>query len=133
VIGVGARVAPGSLGVELKVEPDAELVIGDDTVLGPGASIEAYERIVVGRGCRIGAHCKLLDNHLHLVHGDRTQRPPSVPLIVEDGAVIEDYAVLLPGARVGSGARISRGAVVSRPVPAFAVVGPQPVHPARTR
>jgi serine acetyltransferase len=133
VIGRGARVAPGAVGVELKVEPNAKLVIGDETVIGPGTSFEAYERIEVGRGCLIGAYCKLLDNHLHNVYGDRAHRPPSVPLVVEEGAVIEDYAVLLPGARVGRGARIGRGAVVSRPIPAFAEVGSQQVHPARVR
>jgi acetyltransferase-like isoleucine patch superfamily enzyme len=133
VVGRRVRVEGTAFSVELKVEPDAELVIGDDVVLGSGTSIEAHDRIQIGSGCRIGEHCKLLDDHLHLVRGDRSLRPPSAPILVERDVVIEDYAVLLPGARIGAGARIGRGAVVSRAVPQGATVKPRPVHPARTR
>jgi acetyltransferase-like isoleucine patch superfamily enzyme len=143
VVGQRVRVEGAAIGVELKVEPGAELVIGDDVVLGSGTSIEVHERIQIGSGCRIGEHCKLLDSHLQLVRGDQSWRPPSpaerpptrpsTRILVEREVVIEDYAVLLPGARVGAGARIGRGAVVSRAVPEGATVRPRPVHPARTR
>ncbi len=132
-IGRRSRFEGVPVGVELKVERGAELQIGDDVVVGSGTSIEAYDRIVVGNGCRLGRRCKLLDNHLHRLHGDRHARPPSAPLIVEDGAVVEDFALLLPGARIGRGARVGRGAVVSRAVPAGATVRPQEVHDARLR
>ena len=132
-IGDRVHIDGGASGVELKVEPGGHLAIGSDVTLGPGTSIEAQERIIIGDGCHIGAHCKLLDNHLHSMEGDHRTRPASVPLMVEDGVVVEDYAVLLPGAWIGRGARIGRGAVVSRRIPPGAMVRAQPVHPARQR
>jgi acetyltransferase-like isoleucine patch superfamily enzyme len=132
-LGDRVQIDGGRIGVELNVSTEGEIHIGSDVVLGPGVSIESRERVVIGNGCRIGAHCKLLDNHLHSLAGDRLRRPPSVPLLLEDGVVVEDYAVLLPGARVGKGARIGRGAIVSRRVPPGASVSAQPVHPARER
>jgi len=130
-IGDRVRFEGGAFGIELQIDPRAELVIGNDVVIGAATSIEAFQRIVLGDGCRVGAFCKILDNHLHVLRGNRHIRPPSVPVTVEANVVLEDYAVLLPGAMIGAGACIGRGAVVSRRIPPGARVKPQQVHPSR--
>lgn len=129
--GQGVVFRGGEQGIELQMEPGAELVIGNDVTIGPGTSIEVSERIEIGDGCRIGAFCKLLDNHLHPVRGSRLYRPESVPITLGANVVVEDYAVILPGAQIGEGAVIGRGAVVSRRVPPNAKLRGQPVHPSR--
>lgn len=130
-IGPGALLDGGDVGIELKVERGAQLLIGADVRIGPGTSIEAQESIVIGDGCRIGAHCKILDNHLHALEGDRRARPSSTPILVAHGAWLDDFVVILPRARIGRGARVGRGAVVSRQVGDGATVAAQRVHWAR--
>jgi acetyltransferase-like isoleucine patch superfamily enzyme len=132
-IGQRTRLDTRKAGIELKVEKGAELAIGEDVVIEAGTSIDAQERIVIGDRCRIGKDCKLLDNHLHRVRGDRLSRPPSVPLVLEPDVTLEDHVVLLPGAWLEQGVRVGSGAVVSWRVPAGTMVPARPVHPSRRR
>jgi acetyltransferase-like isoleucine patch superfamily enzyme len=97
-------------------------VLGRDVAVEAGCSIEALQSVRIGERVRLGAFAKILDNHFHSRLGDRSVRPPSIPVVVEADAVIGPRAVLLPGAHVGRGARIGAGAVVSRRVPPFADV-----------
>lgn len=130
-MGAHVRLEGGELGIELQVEPSAELHLGSNVVVGAGTSIEAHQYIAIGNGTRIGRCCKLLDNHLHPLRGERNTRPSSVPITIEDDVVIEDFAIVLPGAHIGRGAFIGRGAIVSRRVPPGAKMRAQPIHPAR--
>ncbi len=132
-VGDRTRFECGSAGIELKVEKGAELALGDDVVIEGGTSIEAQRRIVIGDRCRIGRDCKLLDNHLHQVQGDRRLRPPSAPVVLESGVTLEDHVVVLPGAWLERGVHVGTGAVVSRRVAAGTRVAARPVHPSRHR
>jgi acetyltransferase-like isoleucine patch superfamily enzyme len=132
-VGDRTRFECGSAGIELKVEKGAELALGDDVVIEGGTSIEAQRRIVIGDRCRIGRDCKLLDNHLHQVQGDRRLRPPSAPVVLESGVTLEDHVVVLPGAWLERGVHVGTGAVVSRRVAAGTRVEARPVHPSRHR
>ncbi len=110
---IGGACAP----VELRAGPGAQIVVAEEAILENGCSIEATRFVRVGARARLGAFCKLLDNHQHDVR-DRSRRPPSQAVIVEEDCVIGPKAILLPGAHVGRGSRIGAGTVVSRPVPA---------------
>jgi len=106
-----ARNAP----IELMAHRGGELHIGSGVCIESGASVEAAGRLVIGSAARLGSFCKILDNPLHPLRGDRHQRPESRRVTVEDGAEIGAHAILLPGARVRAGAVVPDGAVVSRP------------------
>jgi maltose O-acetyltransferase len=130
-LGAGVKLDGGAQGIELYVRRGATLSIGDNVSVGAGTSIEACNRIDIGGGSKIGRFCKLLDNNLHLLVGQRHDAPQSADITVEPDVAVGDYVILLPGTRLGRAARVGNGAVVSRRVPAGATVPPRFIHPAR--
>lgn len=113
--------------VELHVARGAVLVIGEGTVLEPGASIEAQERVDIGARCHLGRLSKVMDNHFHPVGGDRHQRPRSKPVVLEAGVTLGTRAIVLPGAHLEAGVQVGPGVVVSRRVRAgLSLVGSPP-------
>jgi maltose O-acetyltransferase len=111
-IGNRVRLDASSAPIELHVGPGAEIVLGDDVEIQGGASIEALQSVQVGDGCRIGARCKVIDNHFHRLWGNRQQDPPSAPVVIEAGATLGSGAIVLPGARVPRGSVIAPDTVV---------------------
>lgn len=109
-----AREAP----IELHALEGAEIVIGDDVVICGGTSIEAQDSVSIGSRVRIERFCKVIDNHFHQVHGSRTVRPKSKPVVVEDDVTLGARVIVLSGAVVGSGSMIHPSSVISRRVPA---------------
>jgi bifunctional UDP-N-acetylglucosamine pyrophosphorylase / glucosamine-1-phosphate N-acetyltransferase len=81
---------------------EADVEIGEDTVIGPGVTIHAGTRI--GKGCEIGPHTTLIDarlaNEVWVAHSYL------VDCEVRDGAKIGPFAYLRPGTLVREGAKI---------------------------
>jgi bifunctional UDP-N-acetylglucosamine pyrophosphorylase / glucosamine-1-phosphate N-acetyltransferase len=81
---------------------DADVEIGEDTVIAQGVSLQAGTRI--GSGCEIGPHTTLLDtrlgNDVWVAHSYLTEAE------VEDGGRIGPFAYLRPGTVVRKGAKI---------------------------
>lgn len=109
-VSIDGREAP----VELYAHAGAELCVGDDVRIGPGASLVAAGLVVVGDRVELGSFCKTLDCNYHPLQGDRNRPPRPMRVVIEHDAVIGKGAILLPGAHVKAGARIPAGAVVSR-------------------
>jgi bifunctional UDP-N-acetylglucosamine pyrophosphorylase / glucosamine-1-phosphate N-acetyltransferase len=88
--------APDSIELHVGVE------IGEDTRVGPGASLLGATRI--GRGCDIGPHVTAVG----AVIGDRADVAHSVLIESEVGeeASVGPFAYLRPGARIGAGAKV---------------------------
>lgn len=108
----------GAMGVELHAEPGAHLVLGDGVTLESGASVEAQTRVDIGRGCHLGRLSKVMDNHFHPVGGNRHQRPPSRPVVLEENVTLGEGAIVLPGAHLEAGVTLRPGTVASRRVKA---------------
>jgi bifunctional UDP-N-acetylglucosamine pyrophosphorylase/glucosamine-1-phosphate N-acetyltransferase len=84
------------------VEIDAGVLIGEDTIVGPGAVLRGATRI--GSGCEIGPHSTLISAtvgddarivHSHLVECE-----------VGNGVSVGPFAYLRPGARVERAAKV---------------------------
>jgi acetyltransferase-like isoleucine patch superfamily enzyme len=113
-IGDGVRLLARRAAIELRAHSGAEIVIADDVLIEDGTSIEATSSVRIGERARIGAFCKIIDNHFHRPgQGDRFERPTPVPVVIGPDALIGPHAVLLPGAEVGAGAAVGAGAVLS--------------------
>jgi acetyltransferase-like isoleucine patch superfamily enzyme len=112
-IGDRVRFSARRSAIELRAHPGAEILIGDHAVIEDGVSIEATSLVRIGEHARLGAFCKIMDNHFHRVGQDRFDRPTPVPVVVGAGAIVGPHAVLLPGAEVGIGAVVGAGAVLS--------------------
>lgn len=103
--------------IEFVTGPGAEIRIGDDVWIGSGASFEALEQIALGNRVTVSAFCKVLDNHLHLVTGDRGEQPASQAVHVGDDVWLGPRAVLLAGARIGARSVVGPATVVPRAIP----------------
>jgi acetyltransferase-like isoleucine patch superfamily enzyme len=103
--------------IELNVEQGAVIAIGDDVYVGGGTSIEAQKAVRIGARSRLGAFCKVIDNHFHSAVGLRTTKPPSVEVVIEEDVELGARAIVLPGGQVGRGSRIMAGTVITRRVP----------------
>jgi acetyltransferase-like isoleucine patch superfamily enzyme len=108
--------------IELKAEPEGEIILGDDVYVEAGVSIWAYSRIEIGARVRLGAYCQLVDNHFHMPGEDRFMFPKSKPVIVEEDVVIGSHAILLPGAHVGKGSIVHPRTVITRRMPPFSEI-----------
>jgi maltose O-acetyltransferase len=122
-IGNRVRLDASSEPIELYIGPGAEMIIGDDVEIQGGTSLEALQSVRIGDRCRIGARCKVLDNHFHHL-ARRQEKPKSIPVVIEAGATLEDGVIVLPGAHVPRGSVIKRNAVVRRrPTASVATAG----------
>jgi acetyltransferase-like isoleucine patch superfamily enzyme len=117
LLGDRVRLCAGSAPIELHAFPGAELRIGNDVRIEGGTSIEAYRSVTIGDGAVIGAFCKIIDNHLHTVGGDRHRRPDSFPVVIEENVVLGRRVVIFPGAHITRGTVVPTGTVVRRARP----------------
>jgi acetyltransferase-like isoleucine patch superfamily enzyme len=120
-VGHGVTLVGAPVPIELRAHAGAEIVIDDGAVIETGASIEATRSVVVGKGARLGAMCKIMDNHFHHnVVRDRQLRPKGVPIVIGAHAIVRPYAVVLPGASLEAGARLGARGVLSFHLPKVA-------------
>ena len=116
---VGARtILDGrAVPIELNCAAGAVLQLGEDVIVEGGASIEARRSVTIGARSRVRAYAKVIDNHFHLVRGDRLVEPESTPVVIEEDVELGRRSIILPGAYVGRGATVAPAAVVTRRVP----------------
>jgi len=118
LLGDRVRLASEISTLELKVGPGATLQIGDRVLINHGCSIGATELVRIGDGCNIGSQCILIDNAFHeLAPERRNEQPASAPVILEDNVWLAARVIVLPGVRIGKNSVIGAGSVVTRDVP----------------
>nr|WP_050002527.1 acyltransferase [Thermococcus eurythermalis] len=97
--------------------------IGDYSTLNEGVLLNARDKIIIGRYCRISPYAQLHTGGLDLTK-PYTNRPHiSKPIIIEDGVWIGAGAIILPGVKIGEGSVIAAGAVVTKDVPPYELWG----------
>jgi maltose O-acetyltransferase len=117
---IGARVTfrGGMIPTLLCVHPGATLVVGEETVLNYGVSIEAHERIELGARCMVASMVRIADFD---ARGAR-------PVWIGDDVWIAHGAIVGPGVTIGRGAVVAAGSVVSSDVPPEHVASGNPAH-----
>jgi acetyltransferase-like isoleucine patch superfamily enzyme len=127
-IGDGVVLDATEAPIEFKAWAGATLTIGEGTYIGGGTSIELRRSVTIGARVRIGAFCKILDNHHHHYSGNHQEPPASTPTVVEDDVVLGVRSILLAGAHVGARATIEPGAVVNRRIEPGVIAGGVPAR-----
>ncbi|MBL8910330.1 MAG: acyltransferase [Archangium sp.] len=117
--------------VELATSAGARLSIGADCSINYGVSIGCTESIRVGARCRLGPYVMIVDTAFHELL-DRSKRPPSQPVVIEDDVWIGAKASIMPGVRIGRGSVVGTAAVVTKDVPPFSVVAGVPAKVVKT-
>lgn len=126
-LGDGVRLEGAAAPIELHALRGGEITVAPGAVIEGGTSIEAVRAVSIGAGARLGAFCKILDNHFHALRGDRSRSQASSPVVVGEGAVVGVRAILLPGTRLAAGQVVPPGAVVrGKPGEAGAAPGDAP-------
>lgn len=124
-IGANTLLRSVNVPVELATSQGARLTIGADCSINYGVSIGCTQSIRVGERCRLGPYVMIVDSAFHELL-DRSKRPPSAPVVINDDVWIGAKASVLPGVTIGRGAVVGTGSVVTKDVPAFAVVAGVP-------
>jgi len=120
--------------VGLKVFPDAQLEIGDDSVIGYLNLFSVAKSVRIGKHCVFAGEVKILDNNSHSLDFEQRRvnaalRPDEVaPVVIEDDVWLGANCTVLKGVTIGQGSVVAAGAVVTRSVPPFTVAAGNPAR-----
>jgi acetyltransferase-like isoleucine patch superfamily enzyme len=127
VVGDGVVFDAASAPIELQAHRGATIVLGDECQIDGGASIVSTRSIRVGVRCRLGAFCKIMDSHFHVLRGNRHEDGfDGVSVVLGDGVILAPHAIVLAGAHVGDRTYVGAATVVRRRVPAGLLVQGNP-------
>lgn len=101
--------------IELYAWRGATIVVGDDTYVGGGCSLEATASIRIGARNRLEAFCRIMDNHFHPLVGDRNETPTPRPVALGDDVSLGPRTIVLAGASLPAGTWLPAGSVVNAP------------------
>lgn len=106
-LGDGVFFLDGYLPHELVAHAGSEIEIGDGSGFNHGVSLEAHQRITIGKRCLFGSLVRICD----------CARGRVAPITIGDDVWIAHGAILEPGITIGSGSAVSAGSVVVNDVP----------------
>jgi acetyltransferase-like isoleucine patch superfamily enzyme/acyl carrier protein len=124
IIGSDVTIAARPAITHLATGPGGRLLVGDRVRIGHGTAIAALKEVVIGDDSTLGPFVMIMDSDFHVAGGGDDAEP--TPIRIGRRVRIGPGTVLLPGADVGDGARIAGGSVVGGPVPAGAEVAGNP-------
>lgn len=126
-----SRARPAAIMRHTEVWSARKLAIGEGSVIGRHALIDARGHISIGRDVNISSYCRF-QSAKHVVD-DPDFVAAFEPITVGDRAWIGMGATVLGGVSIGEGAVVAAGAVVTKDVEPYEVVGGVPARPLRTR
>lgn len=120
-------IVEGLVAVTIKVASGASLSIGNRVYMNAGTSIEAYHQLIIGNDVLIGPFASIIDDDRHQVEPGAVQYKG--PTIVGNNVWLGRNVAVLPGVTIGDGAVIGVNSVVTRSVPpnSFAAGSPAKV------
>lgn len=127
-IGRGFSVSGVPVRSHLTTGPLGTLAIGERVRIAHGASISAHGEILIGDDTTIGPMAMIMDIDFHEL---KNRSRPGAPRRIRIGRRVRigSGVVILRGAVIGDGARIAPNSVVSRAIPAGACAAGVPARP----
>lgn len=103
-----------------------KLAIGNNSIIGNDAFLDARRGISIGNSVNIGGHVQIFT----LEHDPQDPEfgIKGGPVTIGDRAYIATRSTVLPGVHVGEGAVVAAGAVVTKDVPPYSIVAGVPAR-----
>ncbi len=113
-------------------QPNARVLIGNNTQIGRFFGISCIHEISIGQSCLIAERVFITDTGHRfedptvpiIISGNTTGRP----VVIDDDVWIGVNACILPGVHIGYHAVIGAGSVVTSDVPAYSVAAGNPAR-----
>lgn len=106
-------------GFSLIIEDGAIVDIGDGTFFNNNCSINAYEKVIIGKDCLFGENVKIYD-HNHIFNKKnvliKKQGFKSKEIIIGNNSWIGSNCIILKGSNIGSNVVIGAGEIVRNKV-----------------
>ncbi len=116
VLAEGVRLDSHVTPIALLAHKGGRIVVGARTYMNFGVCIEARAQVSIGPGCHLAQYVHISDNDQHEVE-DHLRRPPSRPVILEEGVWLGVRTVVLRGVTIGAGTTVGAGSIVTRSLP----------------
>ncbi len=117
-VGDRTRIVSAVATVQIDVEPNATMEIGELVFINYGCSLGATQLIRIGPRCSLGSHVMMIDNDFHSLEPERRNvRPPSAPIILEENVWIGARAIVMRGVTIGAHSVIGAGSIVTQDIP----------------
>jgi maltose O-acetyltransferase len=118
VLGERVRFVGHVVPVEISVERNGSLAIGDRTFINYGTSIGATRSVTIGADCNLGPYVNILDSDFHRLEPERrAERPDPRPVVIGDNVWLGTRVIVLPGVTIGEGSAVGAGSVVTEDIP----------------
>ena len=110
--------------------PEAEIVIGQNTVFNNNTALYAVQSIRIGSRCRIGDFVTIYDTDFHEINPDTRDRSvgPIKPVSIGDNVWIGSRTMVLKGASIGDNSVIGAMSLVVSAIPANCVAAGVPAR-----
>ncbi|MGL5795618.1 MAG: acyltransferase [Waterburya sp.] len=131
-----ANLASLARGVYLTVFERGEIMIGEQTYIGPYTCISAYGKLKIGKNCLIASHSSIYaHNHNFADHNKiiAEQGFNYKGITIEDNCWLGSGVRILDGVTIGQDSVIGAGAVVTKDIPAYSVAAGVPAKVISTR
>lgn len=110
-------------GCFISINPYATLELKNGFINRNG-NIRCFNKISIGDNCKISEDCVISDSDNHKIIN--SNRPISLPIIIEDNVWIGLRSIILKGVSIGKGSVIAAGSVVTKDIPQSSLVGGVP-------
>ncbi|GGH19217.1 acyltransferase [Mucilaginibacter phyllosphaerae] len=107
-----------------EVRRPSQLVIGNSTVIGHNALLDARMGLTIGNNVNLSNEVMIWT--LHHDYNDAGFASVGSPVVIHDYVWLCSRTIILPGVTIGEGAVVAAGAVVAKDVLPYTVVGGVP-------
>jgi maltose O-acetyltransferase len=108
-----------------------QIVIGEHTVIGDSAFLDARSGLTIGENVNLGSHVTIYTRQHDIDAPDFAE--VGAPVVIGDYAYIGSHTIILPGVTVGRGGVVGAGSVVTKDVEPYTLVAGVPATFVRRR
>ena len=110
----------------IRVEKNAQLIIGNNTYISAKALIRVGKSIKIGNNCAISWNVTIMDSDFHDYKVNGILQETTQEVIIEDNVWIGNNVIILKGVHIGKNAIVGAGSIVTRDVEPFSAVAGNP-------